>query len=60
MRQIMKKIGLLAVAVLAVLYFQTASYAEQISQESVIEQRNDIQSAQPAKANNLAGRKFIL
>lgn len=60
MRKIMKKIGLLAVAVLAVLYFQTASYAEQISQESVIEQRNDIQSAQPAKANNLAGRKFIL
>ena len=44
MRKIMKKIGLLAVAVLAVLYFQTASYAEQISQESVIEQRNDIQS----------------
>lgn len=31
MRKIMKKIGLLAVAVLAVLYFQTASYAEQIS-----------------------------
>lgn len=61
MRKTVGKVGLLAAAAAFALQFQTVSYAEQTTAETVIEQQTQTEVAQTADAtNNLAGRKFIL
>ena len=65
MRRIAGKMGMLAAVAAFVLQFQVVNCAVKTSAETVIGQETQIDvlqsaSAQPAKANNLAGRKFIL
>ena len=61
MRKITEKIGIIAIIVVSLFSFHRISYAEQIGEETVMEQEIQKEVEQSANAaNNLAGRKFIL
>lgn len=61
MKEIMKRVRMIAAAAAFLMQFSTMTYAAQNATETVIEQETQLQEENPASAvNNLEGRKFIL